>query len=194
MSPKVGIIGEGNVGSALKRGLESKRYEVRACGKDAAKVQEIAKWAELVILAVPFHERENAVREMNGAYKGKTLIDVTNAITPSAELAIDPGRESGAEQLQKMAQGAKVVKAFNTVFAKHIEKGHVNGEKLTLFVAGDDNGAKTIVRDMGRDLGFDAIDSGKLQNARWMETLGMFNVQLGQQRELGENIGFKLVH
>lgn len=194
MPPKVGIIGDGNVGSALKRGLESKQYEVRACGKEPAKVESIAKWADLVVLAVPFGERETAIREMNGAFKGKTLVDVTNALTRNAELAIDPARESGAEQLQRLAPQAKVVKAFNTVFAKHMDSGHVNGEKLTLFVAGNDNAAKNAVRDIGRDLGFDPIDSGKLENARWMETLGMFNIQLGQQRELGQDIGFKLVH
>lgn len=194
MPPKIAIIGDGNVGSALKRGLEAKQYEVRTSGKDPAKVEANAKWADVLILAVPFHERENAIQEMNGAYKNKPLVDVTNALTKNAELAIDPTRESGAEQLQQMAPGAKVVKAFNTVFAKHMDKGKVSGERLTLFVAGDHNDAKTTIRDIGRDLGFDPIDSGKLQNARWMETLGMFNIQLAQQSQLGQDIGFKLVH
>jgi predicted dinucleotide-binding enzyme len=193
MRPKVGIIGDGNVGSALQRGLQDKEYDVRSCGKEPQKVQDIATWADVLVLAVPFHERENAIREMGGAYRNKPLVDATNALTPDYELAVEPTRESGAEQLQKMAQSAKVVKAFNTVFAKHMDKGHVNGEKITLFVAGNDPQAKDVVRDIGRDLGFDPVDSGRLQNARWMETLGMFNIQLGQQRGLGQDIGFKLV-
>jgi hypothetical protein len=76
-----------------------------------------------------------------------------------------------------------------------MDKGRVNGERLTLFVAGDDARAKDAVRDLGRDLGFDAIDAGDLKNARWMETLGMFNIKLGSQEGgLGTDIGFKLVH
>lgn len=194
MTRKIGIIGNGNVGKALTRALESQSYEVRACGKQPGQVKDIAGWADMLVLAVPFSERENAIREMDGAYRGKPLIDATNALTADYALAVDPTRESGAEQLQQMAQSAKVIKAFNTVFAKHMDKGQVNGERLTLFVAGNDAGAKNEVRDLGRAIGFDPVDSGKLENARWMETLGMFNIQLSQQRELGQDIGFRLVH
>ncbi|HEX2022478.1 MAG TPA: NAD(P)-binding domain-containing protein [Candidatus Thermoplasmatota archaeon] len=192
--PKVGIIGDGNVGSALREGLTRAGYEARACGKEPEKVREVARWGEALVLAVPFQERESAIRAMGGAHRGKPLVDVTNAITSDHAFAVEPTRESGAEQLQRMAEGAKVVKAFNTVFAPHMSTGRVNGERLTLFVAGDDQEAKDVVRDMGRDIGFDAIDSGPLRNARWMETLGYFNIQLGYTQKLGPNIGFRLVH
>ena len=193
MKPKVAIVGNGNVGSALRKGLSSRGYEVRTAGKEPPKVREIAQWGDVIVLAVPFSERENAVREMGGAHRGKALVDVTNALTEDATLAVEPTRESGAEQLARIAQGAKVVKAFNTVFAQNMETGQVNGERLTLFVAGDDGGAKDAVRDMGRDLGFDAIDSGPLENARWMETLGFFNIRLGYGQKMGTDIGFRLV-
>ncbi|MEA3200955.1 MAG: 8-hydroxy-5-deazaflavin:NADPH oxidoreductase [Thermoplasmata archaeon] len=189
---KVGIIGDGNVGGALREGLQRK-HDVKAAGKEPGRVAEIAKWADVIILAVPFGERENAIREMGGAHKGKPLIDVTNAVGADQSLAIEPTRESGAEQVQKWADGAKVVKAFNTVFAQHMSTGEVNGEKLTLFVAGNDNEAKNLVRDLGRDIGFDPVDAGPLKNARWMETLGYFNIQLGYGQKMGPNIGFKLV-
>jgi hypothetical protein len=48
-------------------------------------------------------------------------------------------------------------------------------------------------QELGRDLGFDAVDSGPLTNARWLEALGYLNIQLGFMQKMGTNIGFKLV-
>jgi 8-hydroxy-5-deazaflavin:NADPH oxidoreductase len=50
--PKIGIIGAGNVGSALRRGLERCGYQVRAVGKEPAQVREAGQWAEVIMLAV----------------------------------------------------------------------------------------------------------------------------------------------
>jgi predicted dinucleotide-binding enzyme len=121
------------------------------------------------------------------------LLDVTNALTPDYQLALGC-TTSGAEELQKKAPEAKVVKAFNTVFAQNISTGKVKGEKLTLFVAGDDKTAKDLVLSAGSAIGFDPVDAGLLKNARWMETLGYFNIQLGYTLKMGTDIGFRLVH
>jgi predicted dinucleotide-binding enzyme len=67
-------------------------------------------------------------------------------------------------------------------------------EALTLFVAGDDAGAKEQVLALGKGMGFDSVDAGPLQNARWLETLGYLNIQLGYMLKMGTQIGFKLVH
>ena len=77
---KIGIIGSGNVGSALARGLERAGHKVRPVGNDAAAVRETAAWADDVILAVPFGAIDDAVREAGEGLDGKTLIDVTNAL------------------------------------------------------------------------------------------------------------------
>ena len=194
MTPKVGIIGAGSVGSALLRGLTRVGYEARAVGKDpTTAVRETAAWADLIILAVPFSAVDDALREMGDAVNGKPLVDVTNVLTPQMELALGC-TTSGAEELQKKAPQAKVVKAFNAVFAQHMDTGHVNNQQLTLFVAGDDADAKTATLKLGRAIGFDAVDAGPLQNARWLETLGYFNIQLGYGLTMGPNIGFRLIH
>jgi len=85
------------------------------------------------------------------------------------------------------------VKAFNTVFAQHMDSGKVKGQQLSLLVAGDDASAKERVLTLGRDLGFDAIDAGPLRNARWLESLGYLNILLGYVQKLGSEIGFRLV-
>ena len=86
------------------------------------------------------------------------------------------------------------VKAFNTVFAQNMATGQVKGRKLSLFVASDDRGAKEKVLGLGRELGFDAVDAGPLQNARGLESLGFFQIQLGYGLKMGTDIGFTLVH
>ncbi len=192
MKPKMGIIGDGNVGSALRRGLERAGYEVRAVGKDPSQVKETGGWADVVILAVPYGAIDEAVAELGNGISGKTLLDVTNALTQDMQLA-SGCTTSGAEALQQKARGAKVVKAFNTQFAQHMDSGAVGGQQLTTFVAGDDAPAKAQVMQMARDIGFDVVDAGPLQNARLLEPLGYFNIQMGYVPGLGTRIGLKLV-
>ena len=86
------------------------------------------------------------------------------------------------------------MKAFNTVFAQHMETGQTGGTSLTIFAAGDDKDARDQVLTLSRALGFDAIDAGALQNARSLEALGYFNIQLGYLLQMRTGIGFKLVH
>ncbi len=191
MKPKVGIIGKGKVGSAVMRGLERAGYQLRIVGKDPTGVSETARWADMIILAVPFPALDETVREMGQGMNGKTLVDATNLYT--SEMMAAAGSESGAEGLQRKAPGAKVVKAFNMHFAKNMESGHVGGEQLTLFVAGDDKEAKGKTLELGRDLGFDPVDAGPLANAKLLESLGNLTIQLGFAQGLGTDIGFKLV-
>src|SRR5688572_17648902 len=119
---KIAIIGNGNVGSALERGLKRAGHDVRATGRE--NVRETAEWGELIILAVPFGAIDDALKTMGDAVNGKVLIDVTNALDENMALVIGC-TTSGAEELQRKAAQAKVVKAFNTNFAQHMESGKV---------------------------------------------------------------------
>lgn len=193
MKSKIAIIGDGNVGSALRRGLERAGHEVKSVGKDPPRVRETAAWGEVIILAVPYPAIDEAIREMGDAVRGKPLIDATNALTPDFQLALG-FTTSGAEELQKKAPSAKVVKAFNTVFAENMATGQVKGTALTLFVAGDDEEAKKQVLGLGRDIGFDPVDAGPLQNARLLEPLAILTIQLGYGLKMGTQTGFKLIH
>ncbi len=191
--PKIAVVGKGNVGSALGSGLERAGYDVRLVGKDPGRAREAAAWGQVIILATPYGVLDDVIREMGDAASGKLLVDATNVLTPDFQLALG-FTTSGAEELQKKVPSAKVVKAFNTVFAQHMATGQVKGTTLTLFVAGDDQGAKEQVLGLGRDIGFDAVDAGPLNNARWLETLGYLNIQLGYMLKMGTEIGFKLIH
>ena len=100
----------------------------------------------------------------------------------------------GAEELQRKVPEARVVKAFNTVFAQHMDSGRLGDKPLTAFVAGDDAGAKKSVLELARAIGFDAVDAGPLKNARLLEPLALLNIQLGYVLGMGAQIGFKLLH
>jgi len=187
---KVAMIGDGNVGMALKKGLTRAGYEVQAIGKVPEKVREIARWGDIIVLAVPYTERANAIKEMGDGFAGKPLVDVTNAVGHEETVT----QKSGAEELQEMARTAKVVKAFNTAFANTMSTGEVLGDRITAFVAGDDNRAKERILRMARDIGFDAVDTGGLQSARWIEALGLFHIHLGYGQRMGPDTGIKLIH
>lgn len=189
---RIGIVGDGNVGSALARGLTRAGHEVRVVGNDAAAVRDTAAWASLVLLAVPYSAIDSVVAAAAAALDGKTVVDVTNALGPDMALAVG-FTTSGAEDLQRKLPAARVVKAFNTVFAQHMDTGTLGGTPLTAFVAGDDASAKAAVLQLAREIGFEAVDAGPLQNARLLEPFAMLNIQLGYALKLGTGIGFKLV-
>jgi predicted dinucleotide-binding enzyme len=191
MKQRVAIVGAGNVGKALRQGLERTDYEVRAAGR--GQVSANAAWADIIILAVPFAAIPDVTRELQTAADGKAVVDVTNALTPDMQLALGFST-SGAEELQKALPRARVVKAFNTVFAQHMSRGSVVGQQLSVFAAGDDAAARKAILELGKAIGFDAIDAGPLKNARHLEALGYFNIQLGYVLGHGPDIGFRLAH
>lgn len=193
MATKIGIIGDGNVGSALARGLGSAGHEVRAVGNDPEAVREVARWGEIILLAVPFGAIDDVVEQAGAALAGKTVVDATNALDATMNLAVG-FTTSGAEELQKKLPKSRVVKAFNTVFAQHMDTGRLGERPLTAFVAADDATAKETVLELARQVGFDPIDAGPLKSARLLEPLAFLNIQLGYVHGMGTQIGFKLMH
>lgn len=189
--PKIAIIGNGNVGSAIQKGAEKAGYEVRTTGADPKDVRSAGAWGEIIVLAIPAPARQDAIKNL-GDVQGKTIVDPTNLLNEDWSYAGDM-KKSGAEQVQEWAKGAKVVKAFNTVFAQNMTTGRVKGEPLSLLVAGDDKTAKEEILRLGNAIGFGAVDAGPLQNARYLEALGFLNIQLGYGLKYGTDIGFRVV-
>jgi predicted dinucleotide-binding enzyme len=190
---RIAIIGHGNVGSSLERGL-GRHHEVRSVGKEPERVRDLARWGQIVIVAVPFRAIDAVAAELGDGANGKPLVDVTNPITPNREFAGSFER-SVAETLQAKVAGAAVVKGFNTMFAEQMATGRARGQQISLFLAADALDAKQQVGELGRSIGHDVVDAGPLANARWLEALGYLNIQLGTgPSKLGRDIGFKLVH
>jgi len=189
---KIAIIGKGNVGKALDKGLSNK-HETKFGHRDPAEpVAEAAKWGEIIILAVP-HENANDARDAIKPYaSGKVVIDVMNAIGSDMGLGITC-TTSTAEETQKKLPKAYVVKAFNTVFAPNQSTAKVGGEQLTAFIAGDDVKAKQTVAQLTRDIGYDPVDCGPLKAARYLEAMGILIINLAYTYGMGNKMGYKLV-
>jgi predicted dinucleotide-binding enzyme len=189
---KIAIIGKGSVGSALCSGLSGK-HEVKFGHRDSAEpVADAAKWGEVIILAVPHNNASDATEEIRPYADGKIVIDVMNAVGPNMELGINC-TTSSAEETQKKLPKARVVKAFNTVFAGNQSTGKVGNEELTAFIAGDDMKAKQTVAQLTRDIGFDPVDCGSLKAARYLEAMGVMIINLAYNYGMGTKIGYKLV-
>jgi predicted dinucleotide-binding enzyme len=190
---KIGIIGKGNVGTAIGTGLTRKGHKIKFGHRDPNEpVADAAKWGEVIILAVPYENVTDAARAIGTIADGKILLDVTNAVGDNMNLMIGFST-SAAEELQKKMPKARVVKAFNSVFAQNQSTGRIGDEQLTLFIAGDDVKAKQTVMQLGRDIGFDPVDAGPLKSARYLEPMAMLLINLGYVLGMGNGIGYRLV-
>ena len=200
---KVGMIGSGNVGRSLTKASTQAGHSVAisaASREDAEKLSrevggtaagsnaKAVEGADIVILAVPFDAVDGIVRELGSGLDGKVLIDVTNKFEP-AQL----DGPSNAERTQQMAPNARVVKAFNTVFAAKQSDPKVDGIQLDGFVAGDDPQAKATVTEFVQSLGFKPIDAGPLAMARALEGMGMLNISLNMHNGWPWQTGWKLL-
>lgn len=190
----VAIIGTGKMGAGIARLLAGKGVKVAIGSRDPAKAASLAKeiganaegggltaaakLGDVVILAVPYTAAVETIREAGG-FAGKILVDISNPITEDYKALTVGHTMSAAEEIQKAAPGAKVVKAFNTIFAELLPAEARKGRGVQVFVAGDDEAAKKVVSEIIARGDFEAIESGPLSNARYLEPVGEINIHFG---------------
>ncbi|HUH17049.1 MAG TPA: NAD(P)-binding domain-containing protein, partial [Methylomirabilota bacterium] len=131
--------------------------------------------ADVVIIAVPYvGPGQQVADEIRDAVAGRTVIDATNPIKPDYSGLATNGN-SAAEALQERLPDAKVIKAFNTVFASN----QANPSKeIDGYVAGDDADAKAAVLALVESMGFASVDVGPLSAARYLEGMAYLNIGL----------------
>ena len=167
---KIGIIGSGNIGTAVGKKAVKPGHEViisnsRGPETLAEKITEIglkatagtvleASKQEVVVLAVPFAKISEAVKGLPN-WKNRIVIDATNSPEPDLETL------TSSEAVSKVLPGARIIKAFSSLYAQYID-GEVNGGKRVLFYAGDDLEAKSIVKGLFEQMGFYPVDLGSL--------------------------------
>lgn len=202
---RLGIIGAGHVGGTLGRLWESQghdvRFGVREPGTEAggglnhnrtASVTEVAAFADVIVLAVPFEAIAEALKSA-GSLAGKTVIDCTNPFLPDLSgLAIGTTTSAG-EEVAKLVPEAKIVKSFNTTGHTNFADPTFNGVKASMFYCGDDAGAKLVVAELGTQLGFDMIDAGPLSQSRWLEALALLWVTMAVKYGGSQRSAFRLL-
>src|SRR6266566_7176053 len=93
-------------------------------------------------------------------------------------LATPPGSSDAEEIARMVPPGARVVKAFNTTFARTLVAGTVAGQPLDVFITGDDAAAKATVSQLVEAGGLRAIDAGPLAHAHYLEGLAFLGMKL----------------
>jgi hypothetical protein len=203
---KIAIIGAGNVGSTLGRGLaragHAVRYAVRDpaadkhaglrhAGAEVQAVRAAVEAADAVLLTTPFGAAEAALAAA-GDFGGKPLVDATNPIGPG--LTLTHGHtDSGAEQVARWAQNARVVKAFNTTGVENMADPAYGEARAQMFVCGDDAEACAVAVGLAEDLGFRALRVGGLDKARVLEPVALLWIKLALVLGNGRNIAFGLL-
>ena len=179
---KIGIIGAGYIGGnaaklfteaghevaiANSRGAETLRDLVAELGEKAkaVSVAEAADFGDVVLVSIPFGK----YRELpENAFEGKIVID-SNNYYPERDgnyTELDESKTTSSELLQAHLAGSKIVKGFNTIWFEHLKtqgnKSLPLEERRAIFIAGDDEEAKTTVAKLIEEIGFAPVDTGKL--------------------------------
>ena len=201
---KIAILGSGAVGQALARGWPRHGHEVRIGTRDGSKPElaefttgqpnEVAGWADVVVLALHGAATEQVVRDAAGQLSGKVVIDATNPLDFSGGA---PGlfvgtTDSLGERVQRAAPEARVVKAYNTVGNALMVDPDLGGGPPTMLIAGNDDDAKAVVVRLLEDTGWDAADLGGIEASRWLEGVALAWVAYGF-RTGGWTHAFKLL-
>jgi hypothetical protein len=186
------IIGLGNMGKGLARRLAGNTALVLGSRDPgtatdfAATLQtqpevlghdEAIERADIVILALPFDAALAAAR--NPAITGKILVDITNPLKPDFSGLTIGHSTSAAEQIQAAAPQARVVKAYNTIFASLFDATVEQTADIPVFLAGNDQAAVAAVAELVNLSGFTVETTGTLDAARLLEPLGMLNIRFG---------------
>jgi predicted dinucleotide-binding enzyme len=188
---KIGVLGSGVVAKVLASGFIKHGYDVMIGTRDISKLAEwqrenkgsvgsfaqAAAYGETVVLAVKGTAAEAALSLAGSSnLKGKTIIDSTN---PIAELPPVNGvlqffttlGDSLMERLQRAYPEARFVKAFSCVGNAQMVNPDYHGTKPTMFICGNDAGAKMEVVKILDQFGWEVEDMGGVEAARAIEPL-----------------------
>jgi NADPH-dependent F420 reductase len=203
---RIAIVGTGNIGGTLGRRWAA-RHEIvfgtrkpegaelrdlvaaAGAGARAASVREAVAFGDVVVLATPWPATLDVVRSA-GDLAGKIVVDCTNPVAAGLRHALPSG--SAADAIAAVAEGAKVVKAFNSAGFEVFADPRFGTEVASLFLCGDDAPARQTVAVLARELGLEAVDCGPLAQARRLEELALLWISLAAQGQ-GRAHAFRLL-
>lgn len=206
----IGIIGAGNMGKGITRRLTAAGHTVLIAdhtpekavrvaadasagqaGRASAAEEQDAVNAEIVIVALPYPATVAFAKAHSDTLAAKIVIDIANPLDETYTRLTVPPTTSAAEEVAKAIPASRIVKAFNTLPAPTLFRADVDGVALDVFVASDDAEAKETVLALLDGSALRPLDAGALANARLLERLDLFGIELGQRYGLGSEFGLK---
>lgn len=203
---KIGIIGSGHIGATLARLFAGAGHEVAISNSRtpdtlaplvaelgenvaAARPRAAVEFGDVVVLALPWRNIDRLPKA--DVFAGKIVIDATNPYTAEGEVMDLEGRTSSGIVAGSLP-GARIVKAFNTIYWRTLAAGGRRGkdpeDRLVIFVASDDVRAKSVVSQLIEDIGFAPVDTGSLRDGGRRQQPGteLYNrpITLKEAREL----------
>lgn len=201
---KIGIIGAGSIGATAaklfvqagnevaisnSRGPESLKGLVAELGNKAkaVSVEDAAKFGDVILVSIPFGKYKSLPAD---AFNGKIVID-SNNYYPDRDgnfSKLDQGKTTSTELLAEHLQGARIVKAFNTIWFEHLKsQGNTNlpvEDRRAIFFAGDDAEANHVVSKLIEEIGFAAVDTGSVHEGGKIQQPGspIYNKELTAQQ------------
>ncbi len=201
---KFGIIGSGDVGQSLARGLVDLGHEVMIGTRDSGRKElvklkdkmgkklllgtttEAASFGETCFLAVAWHAGEDVIAQIRPQLAGKIVIDVTNPLVFSddgpPQLAVGHAI-SGGEIVQQSLPDSHVVKALNTINHHNMINPSYKSADPVMFICGNNKSAINHTGELLREFGWkDIVDIGGIEKSRLLEPLCLLWVEYGIAR------------
>lgn len=193
---KIAFLGYGQVGAPLANHLHRLGHDVTLAAKDpnsdsvrkaltrnanlrVAAPKGAVRDAEVVFLATPFQANEAAVTAVADELRGKILVDCTNPVGPNLSHGLDSA-QSGSAMMQALVPATKVVKAFTIYGFENFEDSSypAYNVKPVMMYCGEDAAAKAVVGDLIRQLGWEPLDVGSLDQALHLEHMTLLWVRM----------------
>lgn len=181
------IFGSGNMAQALRAFLARAEVETTliARGEPFSGVA-----TDAVLLAVPHVAHAALVADHADDLAGRIVIDISNPVSFDPLTHIRPQGGSAAVALAGSLPSSRVVKAFNTNYAGHLQAGEIDGHPLSVLVAGDDEQARAFVLDIVRRAAAEGYDVGPLERAAELEGLCFVQMVLSFSGQVPSDRGF----
>lgn len=203
----IGFLGAGHVGATLARRFrdaghsvvlgvrdprDPKHASLRTEGFRLLTPPEALAAGEVLVLTTPWAAAQPLLESL-GDFGERVLLDVTNPI--GAGFTLTHGHtDSGGEQVQRWARGARVVKVFNSTGVENMADPAYPGGRAFMPLAGDDEAACATAATLAREIGFEPVHVGRLDRARLLEPLAMLWITLAMSGAAGRHFAFGVLH
>ena len=182
---KIGMIGSGNVGSALgtvwakaghpvmfsSRHLDQDKALAAEIGANAraGTPREAAQFGEVLAFAVPYGALPELGKTLAESIKGKVVIDACNPFPNRDGEIANRARAEGAGLVSaQLLPGARIVRAFNAVGAARMARAHEDAQRSGMPIAGDDKEAIEIASRLIREIGYEPVLIGGLDMGKYL--------------------------